>query len=524
MSRTVAVLAALVVLLPGLGGCSTAVPDAEADVAALVTDGRVDVAALTRLREEFAGLDETDKQRRLADLDVAVETGLWERAGLVDDLGGADAAQAFMVESQGALRALIASDTGQLDSLSLGRGVGLVDDLGEAGGAAMFAAMLLTGSAGEMALSVSSNGERGVLEHDGIRVDATADKPRVTTKHKVKIKGVTVKVLTDTTMQFCPDAQGRFELRGSLTTSTSKGSKGSTRSVSVVVRGQVGDDAELASQEMDTTAEDATYGGSADYNTVMVDKAGPAFEFEGSEQSGPHVSDTVRVAVFLANWMRLQLLDSAEKGWKSGRCVELETRTSDGPTGLQPSATVDITATPRATSDGAPTGGTVVATLKSGGTAVEPNGSPLDAPASFVYTAPDEPDRNGTVTLVATSRRGIGRATVDLDTRQSAYAASGGGGDWSATGTICSLTDTFSVSGTGLTATFSPSSAAGGTYTLSGNAAGVLWSGGGDYSVKLSGGGGVLRTQGTNTIKTSIGTFSDTYSATFNLSPLDTCG
>lgn len=524
MSRTAPALAVLVLLVPVLGGRRAAEPDDDVDVAALVTDGRVDQTALTRMGKEFLGLEETERQRWLADLDVTVETGLWEPAGLVDELGGPDAAQAFMVESQGALRALIATETGQLDSLSLGRGVGLIDSLGEAGGAATFAAMLLSGSAGEMALSVTSNGERGVGERDGIRIDATSDRPRVITKHQVDLKGVTVKIRTDTTMQFCPGPQGRFELRGSLTTSVSTGSKGATRSVSVVVRGQVGDDAELASHEMDTTAEDATYGGSSDYNTVMIDKAGPAFEFEGSEQSGPHINDAVSMSVLLAQWMQLQLLGSAEKGWKSGRCVRLETQTSEGPTGLQPGATVDITATPRATSDGAPTGGTVVATLTSGGAAVEPDGSPLDAPASFVYTAPDQPDQNGTVSLVATSRRGIGRSTVDLDTRQSAFAASGSGGDWSATGTICSLTDEFSVSGTGLTATFSPSSASGGTHTLSGNAGGVSWSGGGDYSVRLSGGGGVLRMQGTNTISTPRGTFSDTARATFNLSPLDTCG
>lgn len=107
-----------------------------------------------------------------------------------------------------------------------------------------------------------------------------------------------------------------------------------------------------------------------------------------------------------------------------------------------------------------------------------------------------------------------------------AFKASGGGGDWSAKGTICDITKPFSLSGTGLTARMTPTGASGGSYTLTGNAGGVSWSGGGSYTVRRDrdGQSGVLTTKGTHTIKTPRGTFSGSGTAEFALTKIPPCG
>ena len=106
------------------------------------------------------------------------------------------------------------------------------------------------------------------------------------------------------------------------------------------------------------------------------------------------------------------------------------------------------------------------------------------------------------------------------------YSASGGGGDWSASGKICDISKPFTLSGTGLTVKTTPAGATGGSYTLSGNAGGASWSGKGSYAVQRSrdSDGGTLKLTGVNTIQTPRGSFSDTASATFTLTRIDSCG
>lgn len=106
------------------------------------------------------------------------------------------------------------------------------------------------------------------------------------------------------------------------------------------------------------------------------------------------------------------------------------------------------------------------------------------------------------------------------------YRATGGGGDWAATGTICDIAKPFTLSGSGLTVKATPGGASGGRYQLGGNAGGASWSGSGSYTVRRDpdGEGGTLTLKGTNTIQTPIGAYSDTGKATFTLTRIDPCG
>lgn len=136
--------------------------------------------------------------------------------------------------------------------------------------------------------------------------------------------------------------------------------------------------------------------------------------------------------------------------------------------------------------DGGPVGGTVKATLTAGGAAVKPDGSKVKADATFTYTAPDAPDKSGTVSFEARSRRGVAKASIDFDTKRGAYVASGGT-RVKVSGTVTDLAARFTLQGkgTGFTVVYSytPTSSTGGTYTYTGSGSGVSMKGSGSYQI-----------------------------------------
>jgi len=67
------------------------------------------------------------------------------------------------------------------------------------------------------------------------------------------------------------------------------------------------------------------------------------------------------------------------------------------------------------------------------------------------------------------------------------YSISGGAGDFSGTGTICDIEQPWTVTGSGVTVTFTPSSANGGTYSYSGTMLGLTVNGTGEYTVSYQG-------------------------------------
>jgi hypothetical protein len=90
------------------------------------------------------------------------------------------------------------------------------------------------------------------------------------------------------------------------------------------------------------------------------------------------------------------------------------------------------------------------------------------------------------VSLEARSRRGVAKASIDFDTKQGAYVASGGT-QVKVSGTVPDLTAPFTLQGmgTGFTVVYSytPTSATGGTYTYAGSGSGVTMNGSGTYQI-----------------------------------------
>jgi hypothetical protein len=149
--------------------------------------------------------------------------------------------------------------------------------------------------------------------------------------------------------------------------------------------------------------------------------------------------------------MKDKVIEAAQKAWQSGRCVELKVTPSAGPKDLDPGAVVDVLAEPRSKVDGAPTGGTVTATLVAGGQGVEPNGSPVPADANSTYTAPDEPKKSGTVRYESRSKRGVGKAEVTFETAgAAAYLVVGGLEDWVVNMVVCDIMGPFTLTSPGI--------------------------------------------------------------------------
>lgn len=68
------------------------------------------------------------------------------------------------------------------------------------------------------------------------------------------------------------------------------------------------------------------------------------------------------------------------------------------------------------------------------------------------------------------------------------YSITGGADEFLGTGTTCDITQPFTVSGSGVTMTFTPSSYQGGSYSYSGSISDIAVSGSGDYTVNYQDG------------------------------------
>ena len=490
-----------------------------------------DPTAAGDLLEEFDALDEPAREQRAADLNRLVERATWTLSGLDEAVGTERADEVFDAANAGIRTELAAvgARIGGLEGLqAFGTSAPLpLDELSQAQGASLFGAVMLSSLSASAAAGLVDGVHTGSGTENGVTQSATRDTGTVSVHKTAVVEGVTVTIDTSVKVAPCPDASGRAVAEGSMAASATKDGVGHRFSYTAAVEIHVDDNAEVASTTETFTAEqgDADAAGEK-YVAVAVDGNG---DFTVTQTRGDlppgYAQQSANGAQIMSRLLAHSLVRAAEDRWKSGRCVKLEPTVSVGPTGLRPGAAVTITAAPRSVIDGASAGGTVTANLTAGGAGVEPAGSKVKADASFTYTAPPEAQQTGDVSLEARSRRGVAKASLHFDTYPLSFVAEGGGGDFKGTGVICDLREPFTISGTGLTLSFTPSGETGGSYTLSGKAAGATWSGGGTYKVKLnsSRNSGRLRTQGTNTITTPLGQFSDTARAAFTLRSVHAC-
>ena len=130
----------------------------------------------------------------------------------------------------------------------------------------------------------------------------------------------------------------------------------------------------------------------------------------------------------------------------------------------------------------------------------------------------------GTLEDIFGGTEDIARTLLETLCKPQAVHITAGMNDLELDGTVCDITQPFSVNGTGQTAglrfDFMPVTAEGGTFTLTGTAAGVTWSGVGNYMIQDVEGQGAIFIEGAWELHSPMGTFGTTDTIAGTVTPL----
>lgn len=417
---------ALLGCLVALTGCSAvagpSVPSASTGTPAgdLVDGNRLRPERVQALRAEIDALDPVGQQRRVADLDLAIERELWTLSGLEQKLGGPAAADAAYAKANAAGRAALLARLGPMRApVSFGKSAvaAPVDDLADADGASVFGGLMFASVAAGVAAGLVDGSSTGSQTQGGVTRSATKEGGGVYTSTRVEQDGIRVEIELGAGVQACPYATGRVEAGAHVWASASQDGTGFFSTFEVTTVLQVGDDAEVTGSTDEVVVRQSEYRTTGQrFVDISVSSDGSSYVKQTSGLvTRAFTESSARAGVLMGRVLVNALRRAAETKWKSGACVVLNPTVSAGPSGLAPSSTVQILAPPRAKIDGAPTGGTVTATL-SGAGALEPASTRVPADATYTYRAPNEAQQVGTVTVEARSKRGIGKATLRFDT------------------------------------------------------------------------------------------------------------
>ncbi len=354
--------------------------------------------------------------------------------------------------------------------------------------------------------------------------------------------GVNGKVKMKLKMTACPDADGKvsvdIEVDSQMSVSGKPGTGGSVHTQFKYER-YLDDDAHLIDtadggaaklrvrmggiENFESQAAEFTTGrerGGKPIYEVHNEQGYSIFRMEEVEQTLKLLEATQLLQTLMAEVMLRGMTGGSP--WEGGQCIDLKV-TSDPAKrkGVRPSTAFDLEARPRAKDGGATVGGTVTATL-SGGASLQPASGKVQVDAKYGYTGPEKKDESASIAFESRSKRGVGKATLDFDTKAlRAYRMEGGAGDFHGVGQVCDLEKQFFVEGGGITVRFEPSSNAGGRYSYSGNAAGFAVYGHGTYTVKYQDEVAVsISAQGPGSVVSSAGTHTGEGSEEYQLSPM----
>ncbi|HSM66218.1 MAG TPA: hypothetical protein VK860_07930 [Ilumatobacteraceae bacterium] len=469
------------------------------------------IAEVIARGEALLAMDPAEQQAEVAAAGLEVQRQLSELSGLTDELGGPEAAEAALAEAW----APIIDDVLALEGteLQLGFRRPASAPSGPSIGEGMFAGYLVNALAVDGIIQSTGNiaperPQRGKTP-DGLgnAVASIGEVELGLEASHTSDDGVQTDLNTKTVVTTCPAPDGAFSIEATVDVGARKGNVGQTGRIVVTITGRLTDDARLGPTDTTTRTEFADFGGGKGKYIDLTYKtpAGGAASLEANRGAGSVDQAFVLDAFNLGRAMSLLigafLERSLQKTIESGRCVQLDAVANPGPKGLEPSANSTITVTSTSKLDGQPTGGTYMATLTSGGASVDPSSSFIAIDAAVTYLAPDEANKAGSVALESRSRRGVGRATLDFDTANTSYTASGGDGEGSFSGTVDDLANAFVIDitfpgGTG-TYSFEPAGD-GGTLSVSGSGSGATVTGGGTYVRTDNNDGTVTLTTQTN--------------------------
>ncbi len=537
----------------------------------LVKGDVVNTAMLQSGIRDFLKLSTEERRQVLSTLSGRFERQLWTLTGLEKELGGpAPTDSAFAASSASLLAAVTAMKVPQLQAMGSstadtsttiastgapaetvvapaaftptdGSGVELAGFVRTQAGATpnigmgLFAGLVTVLLGAEGAVTASNDAKEGAPPESGsigaagqagseAKLTASLSKALFDAAYKGTEGGVDTNFRTSLVIGPCPDPEGKFQATAVVDTAASKGRVGQTLKLEVTVSGRTNDEAEVAEVDVTARTQIADFsGGKGQFVDLTVGipndgRATATFNRSGGTVTDTFVGDAIRVASLFEVVARDALVKGAQKGWESGRCVRLQPAASPGPKGMKPSSTSTITAAPRSKIDGGQVGGTVTATLASGTTSVTPSDGKIPADATFVYTASPEKDQTGTVSLTARSKRGVAKASVDFDTKQTAaYRVVGGKQKFVVDEVICDIMVPFVLHGGGLNISFTGGLAGSYKYSVGGMA-----TGGGAYTIDLPGGAGspgTLNGIGGGSTKSSMGGFKEAGAIPFTMTP-----
>lgn len=309
--------------------------------------------------------------------------------------------------------------------------------------------------------------------------------------------GVTGKVKTKVHLDACPDASGKLVVTIDTESRMSAGGKSGSVKAKFRVERRLDDDARLLDGG-DATLEITMDGTGATGPLHAGANVSTAAGFQPFEESGfnlfhpeeaQHTADLMNgmfvTLQAMAEAMLTGALSGGEPPWESGRCVDLQVRSDPAKRkGVKPNTAYTLFAEPRAKSDGRPTGGTVKATLD-GANRLNPTGK-IKADAKFDYANPEKKDQSASIDFEARSRRGVGKATLDFDTKKGGYRIAAVSSDACAEPiTVCDITKPFTSTICGGKVTW--------THTPTGDR-------GGDFTFRFANGKGVANASGTYTL------------------------
>jgi hypothetical protein len=464
--------------------------------------------------DEYSALDPAQLEAQARALAGSVQRQLMTMSGLEKELGGPAAAAAALVTLSAKMQTAIQQFTARPTFGKFSAGAAGSGDK-EMGGL-IFGNMMIVGLGTEAAVAATNNMKPGESDSEtksdsddsgssSFTVSGSADKAQLDVGMKVTTDGVTGTLKSIIVVAPCPDRDGRFTTKTTMVASVSRAgaSTGSSMTVDVTVTGQIDDDARLVTYDMETRTQSAQFeAGKGQFLDITLrfgmkdgglGVTGVTVNRNSESATAEFSGEQSKLSSMMALMAKDKALEAAKLGWESGRCVTLKPTTEPAKrTGLEPSAKVKVFAAPRSASDGAPVGGTVMATL-GGNTSVDPASTKVPADATFTYTAPSEKDQSAMVFLESRSKRGVGKAEIAFDTKaggyvvDQAYGAPGG----RISGEVCAVDAPFtlgmknpSVQMTG-TFTFTPTASGAGAWVYKGTAMGgdVTNDGSGTFTV-----------------------------------------
>jgi hypothetical protein len=441
--RLMTLLLALALAVPaGAYGAVSTAAAAEPTVAPGGTEAGPDDAAILARAEALAAMDAAERDGEIAEMGAELELDVAELSGLAEALGGRDAARAALAQGWAPLIATVTGTLGAEQPPVAIASLVAVDTDGPSIGGGMFGGYMVVALGADGVISASNDlpdGESAsgpVGESGEMTAEISRDRASMAMDASHERDGLKTVLKTTVSVAPCPAPDGTFEASASIDVSATKGSVGQNGTLEVRVTGQVDDDARLVSSDMIYRMQWAKFGGPrGEYVDVGGTLTDATLRRSGGAATPKLASDAANFGAFNAALIQAFVSKAAQKGWESGRCVRLDATPSAGPKDLDPGQVVSVMATPRSKIDGGATGGSVTASLTAGGATVAPAATKVPADATFSYVAPDQAGKSGTVSLEARSRRGVGKATLELttgaDERSYRVVETPGGRSWS---------------------------------------------------------------------------------------------